>query len=65
MLAAPALARDAPIRSRPNACTEPRRGATTLYRIDDGTVWVDWRTAKTLAHRRPMSRPARCTYAIR
>jgi len=66
MLAAPALAQGAPKPIKTERVHGAAPGATTLYRIDDdGTVWIDWRTAETLAASRPMSRPARCTYAIR
>jgi hypothetical protein len=50
MLAAPALAQDAPKPIKTERVHGAAPGATTLYRIDDdGTVWIDWRTAETLA----------------
>jgi hypothetical protein len=49
-LAAPALAQDQPKPLKTVRIHEPAPGAGTLYVIDeDGTVWIDWHTAETLA----------------
>jgi hypothetical protein len=49
-LAGPALAQDQPKPLKTIRIHEPAPGAGTLYVIDeDGTVWIDWRIAETLA----------------
>jgi hypothetical protein len=49
-LAAPALAQDQPKSLKTVRIREPAPGSATLYVIDeDGTVWIDWHTAETLA----------------
>jgi hypothetical protein len=49
-LAAPTLAQDQPKPLKTVRIREPSPGPSTLYVIDeDGTVWIDWHTAETLA----------------
>ena len=49
-LVAPALAQDKPRPLKTVRIHEPAPGMPNLYAIDeDGTVWIDWHTAETLA----------------
>jgi hypothetical protein len=49
-LAAPALAQDQPKSLKTVRIHEPAPGSPNLYVIDeDGTVWIDWPAAETLA----------------